>query len=70
MSKPIGSIVLVILAILAGLYGLASLSQATLGVGIICGGCLLAIFARIAQAAQQHKALKQAVAERHGPPNS
>ena len=49
---------LIVLAVLAGVAGLASLSQATTGVGVICGGCLLAIFGRIAQATQQHKELK------------
>ena len=44
---------LIVLAVLAGVAGLASLSQATTGVGVICGGCLLAIFGRIAQATQQ-----------------
>jgi hypothetical protein len=45
-----------ILAVLAGLFGLISLSQATLGVGVIGFGCLLAILARLAQAEAHHKA--------------
>lgn len=50
-----GAMVLVILAVLGGLVGLASLSQATFGVGLICGSCLLAVVARIAQAAKEHR---------------
>lgn len=49
--------ILVLLSMLAGGGGLLLLSQATLGVGIICGGCLLAILARMAQAAHQHREL-------------
>lgn len=45
---------LVIIAVLAGIVGGLSLSNATSGVGIICGGCLFAIFARIMQASEQH----------------
>jgi hypothetical protein len=41
---------LVILAILSGLGGLGTMSQATMGVAFIAGGCLLGILARIAQA--------------------
>jgi hypothetical protein len=42
---------LVILATFAALFGLASLSNATLGIGIIAFACFLAILARLAQAA-------------------
>ena len=59
-------VVLIILAVLVALVGLVSLSQATLGVGLICGGCLLGVLARIAQAQAQHRdvqeVLKKAVA--------
>ena len=43
--------ILVILAILSGVGGLGTMSQATMGVAFIAGGCLLGILARIAQAA-------------------
>jgi hypothetical protein len=43
-------IALIILALLACGVGVVELSQVTTGVGIICGACLLAILARIAQA--------------------
>jgi hypothetical protein len=48
--------VLIVFAVLAGAAGLLFLSQATTGVGLIGFGCLLAILARIAQAAghQEH----------------
>jgi len=47
--------VLMGLAVLSGLVGLGMISQATLGVGFVAGGCLLAILARMAQADAQHK---------------
>lgn len=46
--------VLVIMAVLSGLAGLGSLSNATMGVGGIAAGCLLAILARMVQAGDQH----------------
>ena len=46
---------LVVAAILVGAMGFLQLSNATLGVGILCSACLLAILARIAQAADHHK---------------
>ena len=50
---------LIALAVLVGLAGLLFLSNATTGVGVICFACLFAIFARIAQAEEQHKELKR-----------
>lgn len=49
------SIVLMIVATLAVLFGAFSLSQATMGVGIITIGCFIAILARLAQASQHHR---------------
>jgi hypothetical protein len=49
------AVLLRILAVLAGLVGLGSLSNATMGVGIICFGCLLGILARMAQAEEHHR---------------
>jgi len=49
------SIFLVILGLLVVLGGILSLTQATLGVGLIAIGCLLAILARLAQAEAQHR---------------
>lgn len=49
------SIVLMIVATLAVVFGAFSLSQATMGVGIITIGCFIAILARLAQAYQQHR---------------
>lgn len=46
---------LVMVAIAGGIVGGFLLSQATLGVGMIAGACLLAIIARIYQAAKQHE---------------
>lgn len=56
------SAVLMILAILAGVVGVFSLSQATMGVGIIALGCLLGILARLAQAEAHQRALMRAKA--------
>jgi hypothetical protein len=52
-------IILVIAALVAGTIGIFSLSDATLGVGIICLACLTAILARLAQAAMHQKELIQ-----------
>ena len=53
-------IFLAILGLIVGFIGLMSLSQATLGVGIIAFGCFLAILARIVQADKHTaKLLKQ-----------
>jgi len=46
---------LVALALIIAAAGFLNLSNATLGVGIICFACLLAILARIAQAAEHRK---------------
>jgi membrane-bound ClpP family serine protease len=53
--------ILVLVAVLGLLVGVTSLSNATAGVGIIGAACLLAIFARIAQAGQQHDRLIKAL---------
>lgn len=50
---------LVVLAVLSGLLGGLSLSEATSGVGLIAGGTLCAILARIVQSAEQHQELKK-----------
>jgi hypothetical protein len=49
------SIFLVVLGLLVVLGGILSLTQATLGVGLIAIGCFLAILARLAQAEVQHR---------------
>jgi hypothetical protein len=46
---------------LAALVGLASLSEATMGVGLIAGGCFLGIQARLLQAQAHHEATKAGV---------
>jgi hypothetical protein len=43
---------LAVIALLVALAGLISLSQATLGVGLIGFGCFLGILARLVQASQ------------------
>lgn len=50
-------VLLVLVAVLAGLAGLVTLSQATMGVGMMAAACLCAILARMAQAHAQHAAL-------------
>jgi hypothetical protein len=44
-----------VLAVLSGAAGVFAVTQATLGVAFICGGCLLGVLARLAQAEAQHK---------------
>ncbi len=51
-------ILLVILAFVAIGIGLFTLTQATMGVGILAVGCFLAILARIAQASHHHNEIK------------
>ena len=60
---------LVVLSLLIGLYAaVALLTQATLGVGVLCFGILLAILARINQASEQHKAIIEAMRYNAPPP--
>lgn len=51
--------VLVLVSIGLGLYGMDRLSQATLGVGVLCGAVLVAVLARICQAADHHAELRK-----------
>ena len=53
------AIILAVLAIVVGGFGTLSLSQATLGVGLLSLACLLGIFARLLQAEQQHRELRK-----------
>lgn len=57
-------IILIILSIIVAVGGALSLSNATMGVGIIGLACMLACFARIAQASSQHAELKQLLADK------
>lgn len=60
---------LVVLSLLIGMYAAAALlTQATLGVGVLCFGILLAILARINQASEQHKAIIEAMRYNAPPP--
>jgi hypothetical protein len=59
-----GTLLLVIVACIIAALGLALTSQATTGVGVMCGSVLLAIFARIAQAAAHHKAVMRQLGRR------
>jgi amino acid transporter len=51
--------ILVLASIGLGLYGADHLTQATLGVGVVCVGVLVAVIARIAQAADHHAELRR-----------
>jgi hypothetical protein len=55
-------IFLVVVSIIVGVFGFFSLSQATMGIGIICGACLLGILARIAQASKHQEELINEIA--------
>jgi hypothetical protein len=61
MGEQTMVILLVAMSCLGALMGLVLLSKATVGVGVLCGGCLLAILARIAQASAQHAELKRLI---------
>ncbi len=61
------AVLLVLLAILIALVAGLSLSQATLGVGLMALACLFAIFARLVQAAAQHAELKRLIDQKGGP---
>lgn len=52
------TIVLVAISVILALAGALSLTQATLGVGVICLGVAFGVWARISQAAE-HKKEKQ-----------
>ncbi len=55
------TILLVIIALLVAFVGALFLTEATMGVGIICGACFLAILARITQASSQHEKLMKKI---------
>lgn len=60
---------LVVLSLLIGLYAAgALLTQATLGIGVLCFGILVAIIARINQASDHQKALLEAIRHNAPPP--
>jgi hypothetical protein len=48
-------------AVLLGLVGISSLSEATLGVGLIGAACLLGIISRILQAEAHHKQISKSL---------
>ena len=55
------------LAFVGGIIGIGAASQATLGVALLAGCCLLAIFARMAQASAYHREIRQLLRERREP---
>jgi predicted benzoate:H+ symporter BenE len=55
---------LIVVAILLALSGAESLTQATLGVGMICLGAVVAIIARIAQADRHDAEVRRLLAAR------
>lgn len=71
------TVLLVIVSLLVALVGFALLSQATAGVGLLAGAVLIAVYARLAQARDQHilephiqadAARQRSVAETYVPP--
>lgn len=54
-AVPPSAGILLLIAVVAGGVGLLLSSQASLGVSVVGFGCLLAIWARIAQAAGHHR---------------
>ncbi len=53
-----------IFALLLAIAGALTLSEATTGVGLLCGACLLGILARLAQASTHHRQLLRALEQR------
>ncbi len=53
------SILLIVVACVVAFTGFQSLSEATLGVGLICAACFLGIVARFAQAAGYQQELRE-----------
>lgn len=53
-SMLFGMVLLVTVAVVLATVGLLMLSSATIGVGLIAVGCLLAILARLVQASLHH----------------
>ena len=51
--------ILIILSLIAAAVGVFTLSEATFGVGILAVACLLAIYARLAQASIHNKEIKK-----------
>lgn len=65
-----GSIVqtiLVALAVLVGVFGGLSLSQATMGAGLMAAACLLGILARMVQASHHQSELHALLLRRDSP---
>lgn len=60
---------LIVISVLVALVGAFNLSEATKGVGIIAIACLLAIYARIAQAYTNHSEVKALLGPECAPKN-
>lgn len=56
--------ILILLSLLVGFFGFSNLTVATQGVGLLAAAVLLAILARIAQAAGHHYELKSLLRRR------
>src|SRR6476659_7744350 len=61
-AVPSSAVLLIVGALIATAVGFISLAQATMGVGILCVGCVLVMCARIAQAGQHHREVIQRLA--------
>jgi hypothetical protein len=53
----------VVAAMIAGIIGFFFMSQVTMGVGIVCFGCLLAIIARVRQQERHHTEMVLLISE-------
>ncbi|MDD2856466.1 MAG: hypothetical protein PHU01_13135 [Desulfuromonadaceae bacterium] len=53
-------------AIVVGIIGFFFMAQVTMGVGIVCFACLLAIIARIRQQERHHEEMVKLLCESHG----
>lgn len=69
LSRIVSAIVIVFLilaSVALALYGASQLTQVTLGVGAICGAVLIAVLARISQAADHHTELRRLLERQKG----
>lgn len=62
-----GAGVLIVVAILVAGFGVLSLSNATLGVGLLCSAVALLILARISQADRHHRQVLERLGARTMP---
>ena len=54
-TMPSSTMLLLLFGVIAVAGGLLTMTQATMGVGLVCAGCFLGVWARILQAGAHHQ---------------